>query len=556
MNFLGIVPILVQWLAILSWNMNNNTHSPDTMPYGSSYPSTPQGTGPTNYGKSQWSLLNDLQSLPEDEIEHFLPQICNLLVDSNMINAMDYGVYDHFRNIIIKKCAGCLPFGMRVCALLKALASTPVESLFKQPFASLMGQGNDNSNDAMLKEEKLRLLQEQAEDATHHGESLPHRISELRTSYMNDMNFLLESLSKLGTDLKRYPITERAQHLRNGVSQVNNLLYNRMLSRGTSTFNSNGGMGSGQAQGGNGNYRQQPQQPQQPPYINAHTVAASMPEAAAYSLHIPLQHCRERTQRVLRFVESECEMLPSKERTPYLIVAEVIEQPFTCKSSELFVQRHTVGITVADVILGKANSDAIDNLYLHGRPSGRSSQSGTHRVTNAVKVTSHGHTDNQENLCINEQNGDNAERMVDMFARPPENAYQSYTGEPLRGNGGAMGGSGRAMGSNGDMFDDMRGGSSPSLPHSPPPSPHNTQNQQNQPYTREQEYYSDGNGQAYTQGYPPNSPSQYAPYSDMYHVPPGGYPSQQQAMGPPKQKQFFDMPTWKEKVDRIQGQHS
>lgn len=40
----------------------------------------------------------------------------------------------------------------------------------------------------------------------------------------------------------------------------------------------------------------------------------------------------------LQFVESECEVLPSKERCPYLVVAEMLEQPFTSNSEEIYTQ--------------------------------------------------------------------------------------------------------------------------------------------------------------------------------------------------------------------------
>ena len=55
------------------------------------------------------------------------------------------------------------------------------------------------------------------------------------------------------------------------------------------------------------------------------------------------------------------EVLPSKERCPYLLVAEVLEQPFTCKSAELYAQRQALGVSAADVIQGKCR----DLLALH-----------------------------------------------------------------------------------------------------------------------------------------------------------------------------------------------
>ena len=48
----------------------------------------------------------------------------------------------------------------------------------------------------------------------------------------------------------------------------------------------------------------------------------------------------------MQFVESECEVLPSKERCPYLVVAEMIEQPFTSKSEEIYTQGAYVRVCV------------------------------------------------------------------------------------------------------------------------------------------------------------------------------------------------------------------
>ena len=39
-----------------------------------------------------------------------------------------------------------------------------------------------------------------------------------------------------------------------------------------------------------------------------------------------------------QFAENECEVLPSKERCPFLVVAEMIEQPFTSTSEEIYTQ--------------------------------------------------------------------------------------------------------------------------------------------------------------------------------------------------------------------------
>lgn len=98
---LGILSFLVQWLALSHIGSRN-------------YLSSHQFSSPP---KSHWALLSEFHNLPEDEIEAFLPQICNILLDRDQKD--DFGLYEHFERILIDKCAGCLTFGMRVCGLLK-----------------------------------------------------------------------------------------------------------------------------------------------------------------------------------------------------------------------------------------------------------------------------------------------------------------------------------------------------------------------------------------------------------------------------------------------------
>lgn len=308
---IGILPFLVQWLTLSGFG-GNQQH---LQQYGSIPP------------KSHWALLSEFQQLPEDEIEAFLPQVCNILVDRDQKD--EYGVYDQFERILVEKCAGCLTFGMRVCGLLKAASPGPSEGLFKNVLANNAGQ--------VAREERLRNLHEHCEAATLHGNNLPDRMNHLRSTYFRDVNFMLDTLSRLGTELKAYPHAQRNHHLQNAVSNLNNWLYNRMLGKGQVDVNPDNVVSADFHSG-----------------VTPQMVAQNCPLAAAYSVHLPLQHCSDKVQRVLRFVENECEVLPSKERTPYLLVAEMIEQPFTCKSEELFAQGHPLGLSIEDVINGRS----------------------------------------------------------------------------------------------------------------------------------------------------------------------------------------------------------
>lgn len=100
---LGILPILIQWLAL------------SQIATRSFFDSYYQGTSLPP--KSHWTLLNELQKLGEDEIERYLPQVCNMVLDRDSLNDPD--LFNYFENILVKKCADCLPFGSRISGYLK-----------------------------------------------------------------------------------------------------------------------------------------------------------------------------------------------------------------------------------------------------------------------------------------------------------------------------------------------------------------------------------------------------------------------------------------------------
>jgi len=114
----SIIPFLIQWMALSTFsskNYNNNYYQNQQNEYSSSsagyspsyvsdsisndnsvvnhgnyqynvagYSNSYAAYTPTSASfvpKTRWQLLNDFQSFTEDEIETFLPQICNILID-------------------------------------------------------------------------------------------------------------------------------------------------------------------------------------------------------------------------------------------------------------------------------------------------------------------------------------------------------------------------------------------------------------------------------------------------------------------------------------------
>jgi hypothetical protein len=201
--------------------------------------------------------------------------------------------------------------------------------------------GGGNSITLQRKHELLRTFREKIEYYTAHGENhLPTMVRDLRLEYFRDYHFLLDTLARLGIQLKSYPLADRNLHLRRALSQCNALLYYRMLSqRSMSTVQTS--MEDFYA------YHD----------ITLEQIANLCPAAACFSLHLPLQHSRENALRILRFVENECEILPSKDRVPYLIVVELLEQPFPCKSDELYTEGRKISLSAEDIALGKHTYD-------------------------------------------------------------------------------------------------------------------------------------------------------------------------------------------------------
>lgn len=90
-------------------------------------------------------------------------------------------------------------------------------------------------------------------------------------------------------------------------------------------FQAPGGSGTGNDVGGGSVGRE---------WLNEEDVAALCPEVSHHALHLPIQILKPgqaagtTAMRVLRLCRELCRVLPSKERAPYLVVAEVLQTSF------------------------------------------------------------------------------------------------------------------------------------------------------------------------------------------------------------------------------------
>eukprot|EP01037_Dinobryon_pediforme_P019853 gene19853-20349_t len=226
-------------------------------------------------------------------------------------------------------------------------------------------------------------LQEKVEAATSQGTDLSPDLRSLRVNYFEDFKFFLDNLARIGIELKSYPVKHRQLHLKHALRQCNGFLFHRMVSRVSlppqpqdrdrdrdkereadpvhvfdaygpphDPYNHNGHnshsygpsyghsygyadsdfyRGSSSSNGGGGGGESM-----ELSSMSAQEIAKLCPAAAFHSLHLPTQRTRDCVLRILRIVEEECEVLPSKERCPYLVVVEVMAQPYPGSSPLLY----------------------------------------------------------------------------------------------------------------------------------------------------------------------------------------------------------------------------
>ena len=85
---------------------------------------------------------------------------------------------------------------LSIC-FIQASAPAPAEGLFKNVLT--------NNAATVARDDRLRGLYERCEAATTYGSNLPSRLGFLRAAYCRDSTFMVDSLTRLGTELKAFP---------------------------------------------------------------------------------------------------------------------------------------------------------------------------------------------------------------------------------------------------------------------------------------------------------------------------------------------------------------
>ncbi|CAM9548682.1 unnamed protein product [Ectocarpus fasciculatus] len=198
--------------------------------------------------------------------------------------------------------------------------------------------------------------------AALNGDNLPEQLRVQRRAYCADSMAFVDTLMDIGDSLKKLPIKRRLSALDNELGRVNRMLLRRMQTRGAS-FEIPGDTVAGGGGGGGGGRE----------WLNEHDVAAVCPEVSHHAIHLPIkvlkpgQPAATRAVRVLRLCRELCRVLPSKEKAPYLVVAEVLQTSFSYASDRLYLEGGSAGVTCEDVVNKKTLPQALQEELLRSR---------------------------------------------------------------------------------------------------------------------------------------------------------------------------------------------
>ncbi|CAM9139646.1 unnamed protein product [Choristocarpus tenellus] len=285
-------------------------------------------TGPSRFTATDESMylhiFSELMgSWKDSEMEFYIPQLVSVLVkggvQSKNIHITQPAV-SRLSEYLLGRCRGNMALGTQLLWQLEAMSGAARRAGLGQDVMMATNFRND-----------YRL-------ATSNGEMLPTQLRFQRLNYCQDDTDFVRSLTDLSFRLARLPDKIRLGALDSELGAVNKMLLRRMHTRG-------------QAFRREGVGRE---------WWSDADVAAVCPEAAHFAVHLPLRMLEpghpasNSVLRVLRLTRDLCRVLPSKERAPYLVVAEVLQTSLGYGSDRLYTMGGSVGVTAADIVHNRA----------------------------------------------------------------------------------------------------------------------------------------------------------------------------------------------------------
>jgi len=336
--------------------------------------------------------LNQAQALIL-EAREYLPQLIAALLHSTSALTPVADPKREFRGMLLRRCLDDPNMGIELCWLLEAEVGRAWKTLFEHKDRTgrrlILVLPNDKARAvAKIGSEKryaFDLLQD-AEMATAFGyvptaneyyhqqgvgnrfeprtTQLPASVSELRCNYFGDCMHFVDRLTQISLDLRMVPVLQRKAHMEDRLRDINRRIRRRMLTNGLTSLDVDDGLGPDDfpqiSDIKMDMLRHSVHFPLEPKIVtwpsgdsaDVNTNAASSEKVTTHSFSAPKLTGRAEggSVRVLNILSSECRLLSSRERCPFLVHLEVADSGMEGSDALLYGASGRTGLTLTEGI--------------------------------------------------------------------------------------------------------------------------------------------------------------------------------------------------------------
>ena len=313
-----------------------------------------------------------------EESREYLPQLISVLLHSTSALTPNGDPIQAFRSMILHRCLEDPNMGIELCWLLEAEVGRAWKTLFEHKDRTgrrlIVVLPHDKARVmAQIGSEKryaFDLLQD-SEMATAFGcipsshtlagnnfvpqtSRLPASISELRCTYYGDTMHFIDKLTQVSLDLRMVPILQRKSFMQDRLRDINRRIRRRMYTKGRRSLDEEDGLGPDDF----------PQVSDILPTMITHSVHLPLvPKIPSWqgrvdeSINIVTDAIKDKKSfarkedsvvRVLNIVTSECRLLASRDRCPFLVLLEVADTYKDRNDANLYSHGGSKGLTLSE----------------------------------------------------------------------------------------------------------------------------------------------------------------------------------------------------------------
>lgn len=376
-----------------SLNGASHTHANnETMAAASS--STTTTSSPFVLTEEENEKLSQAQALIL-EAREYLPQLISALLHSTSALTPVADPKQELRSMVVRRCLDDPNMGIELCWLLEAEVGRAWKTLFEHKDRTgrrlILVLPNDKARAvAKIGSEKryaFDLLQDAematafgyvptANDYHHQGNrfesqtsQLPASVSELRCNYFGDCMHFVDRLTQVSLDLRMVPVLQRKAHMEERLRDINRRIRRRMLTNGLTSLDVDDGLGPDDFPQISDikmeMLRHSVHFPLEPKivtwprgddsgeHINTGAASTSVNKATDMAGASPAKftgRAEGGSVRVLNILSSECRLLSSRERCPFLVHLEVADTGMEGSDALLYGASGQTGLTLTEGI--------------------------------------------------------------------------------------------------------------------------------------------------------------------------------------------------------------